>query len=232
MRKAPGTSLLIIVLFAILSFVSFFQRDNGLFTGSNIYPTVRFSVPLVMAGEQTSGPPALSNPAASTVPSSASAGANELPLEIFEQITVSYGVEDEYFTVQAASYPNAATAERGYATLEKELGEQDLDHLRIEVVPPYHALRLGKFEQVEPARTLLGKVKKLFPTVLVLSAYVKPEQIRKIHSPQTFPEFGTSPELGILEEKQGVALVSRGAEGSKSVRSPESYSLRKKTFQS
>jgi hypothetical protein len=186
MRKAPGTSLLIIVLFAIWSFVSFFQRDNGLFTGLNTYPTVRFSVPLVMAGEQTS-PPALSNPAASTVPSSASAGADELPLEILEQITVRYGVEDEYFTVQAASYPNGATAERGYSTLEKELGEKDLDHLRIEVVPPYHALRIGKFEQVEPARTLLGKVKKLFPTALVLSAYVKPEQIRKIHSPQTIP---------------------------------------------
>ena len=193
MRKAPGTSLLIIVFFAILSFVSFSQRGNGFFAGSNTYPALRFSVPLVMAGEQTS-PPALSNPAASTVPA-ASAEAKELPLETLEQISVSYGVEDEYFTVQAASYPNAATAERGYATLENTLREEDLDHLRIEVVGSYHTLRLGKFEHVAPARKLLGKVKKLFPTSFVLSAYVKPKQIRKIYSPQTIPESGTSPEL-------------------------------------
>jgi len=214
MRKTPGTGLIFIVLFAICSFVSFSQRGNGLFPGSSSYPAVRFSVPSVMAGEQTS-PPALRNPAASTVPSAAEE-AKELPLETLEKITVSYGVEDEYFTVQAASYPDAATAERGYAILENKLREEDRDHLRIEVVGSYHTLRLGKFEQVEPARTLVGKVKKLFPTSFVLSAYVKPEQIKKIYSPQTIPESGTSPPAVVEEEKRG-AKVPQEAESSQSV---------------
>jgi hypothetical protein len=146
---------------------------------------------------------------------SASAEERELPLESLKKITFSYGVEGEYFTVQAASYPDAPTAERGYVILENKLRVEDLDHLRIEVVGSYHTLRLGKFEQLKPARTLLGKVKKLFPTSFVLSAFVKPEQIRKIYIPQTILESGASP-LAAVEEERG-AKVPQEAESPQSV---------------
>ena len=101
--------------------------------------------------------------------------------EDLEKISISYGSEKEFFMIQAASYLDFASAERGYTLLEHDLYGEDLDQLRIEVIGPYHTLRLGAFENRAPAQALLGKVKKFFPTSLVLSGFIKPERIMKIH---------------------------------------------------
>lgn len=161
---------------------SVLQEDTGQFPDLRWAPSVHSPLRPAMAGEARPQPvPGELVPPLSSQPMEEGAG-KQPSSEDLEKISISYGIEKEFFTIQAASYLDAASAERGYTILEHDLHGEDLDQLRIEVVGPYHALRLGAFENRAPARSLLGKVKKPFPTSLVLSAYIKPERIMKIHA--------------------------------------------------
>lgn len=88
---------------------------------------------------------------------------------------------EEYYTVQAGSYPSITEAEKCYKDLIGSLTEEQRDHLRIELVKGYYTVRVGRFDQIKPARKLLESVRKGYGSALILKAYIKEERIKKIY---------------------------------------------------
>jgi DNA-binding beta-propeller fold protein YncE len=203
MRRIFSPGLIFVFTVTVIFFSSFPREDNRQLPGFALEPAGGFSLPQAVAGEA----PLLPSPG-DPVPSMTEREERQPSSEELEKISISYGLEKEILTIQAASYPDVASAKRGYALLEHDLPSKELDLLRIEVVGPYHTLRLGAFENGASAQSLLRKVKKIFPSALVLSAYIKPARIVIIY------EHPQAPEEAPEEESSGpgeVAAVRSGA---------------------
>ncbi|MDX1776359.1 MAG: SPOR domain-containing protein, partial [Desulfobulbales bacterium] len=89
-----------------------------------------------------------------------------------------------YYTIQAGSYLREHTAARLYHSLAESLAAGERDHLRIEKVAGYYAVRLGRFTARSGADKLLAAGGTKLPAgSLVLKAYIKPERISLLYDP-------------------------------------------------
>jgi|GEM_PF-2818168 predicted acyltransferase (DUF342 family) len=88
---------------------------------------------------------------------------------------------EEYYTIQAGSFKSIQEAERKYALLEEKLSPEKRDFLRIELVKGYYTLRIGKFNSFKEAKVLLPEIKELFPSSLILKAFVLDKRIKKLY---------------------------------------------------
>lgn len=90
--------------------------------------------------------------------------------------------EEEYYTIQAATYLSIIEAEKNYEMLYKRLSEEERDYLRIELIKEkYYTLRVGKYDSYSEAQLLLKKVRESFPTAYIMKAYIKDERIKRMY---------------------------------------------------
>ncbi|HHN64149.1 MAG TPA: hypothetical protein ENK09_02155 [Nitrospirae bacterium] len=90
--------------------------------------------------------------------------------------------EEEYYTIQAATYLSIIEAEKNYDILYRSLAEQDRDYLRVELIKGrYYTLRVGRFNSFREAVPVLKKVKEVFPTAYIMKAYIKDERIKRMY---------------------------------------------------
>ncbi len=88
---------------------------------------------------------------------------------------------DLIHTIQIGSYAGPNDAQGYYETVMEKLNEQELEHLRIEKIGSFYAVRLGKFDSYSQAKTLHQSVKPIFPAATIMTAYIKEKRLIKIH---------------------------------------------------
>lgn len=112
--------------------------------------------------------------------------------------------EDEYYTIQAATYLSIIEAEENYDMLYKRLSEEERNYLRIELIKgKYYTLRVGKYNSYSEVQPLLKKVRKSFPTAYIMKAYIKDERIKRMYVKEytTVKKPATITERPVGEEK-------------------------------
>jgi hypothetical protein len=81
------------------------------------------------------------------------------------------------YTVQAGSYTYRSNAENKYNSLIHDMNDRDRDHLRIEKIGEYYAVRLGRFDHYIAAKKFLNGMNSELSSAIVLKAYIKHERI-------------------------------------------------------
>jgi hypothetical protein len=138
--------------------------------------------------------------------------ARKLPPEIKEKLSISYGEEQEFYTIQAATYKGPQSADHGYELLEKGLRGDDRNLLRIEKVGAYFSVRLGRAERVAPLQDLLARVQGIFPSALIISAFIKDERIVKAFSAAPHEDIlAVQEEISKAEEEKIVEETEKSA---------------------
>ncbi len=93
-----------------------------------------------------------------------------------------FSAQEEYYTIQAATYLSIIEAEENYEMLYNRLSEEQRDYLRIELIKgKYYTLRIGKYSSYSEAQPLLKKVRESFPTAYIMKAYIKDERIKRMY---------------------------------------------------
>jgi hypothetical protein len=94
------------------------------------------------------------------------------------------------YTVQVGSFKDMKRAERQYDAIMNILSSGDLDHLRIEKIGEYHAIRLGRFSDSVKAVNFHQSMKKMLPDTVLMTAHIKEERLRLLylHNPMRAPK--------------------------------------------
>ncbi|HFQ80994.1 MAG TPA: hypothetical protein ENK33_06425, partial [Desulfobacterales bacterium] len=86
----------------------------------------------------------------------------------------------EFFTLQTASFKEKKTALRAYARLRRHKRLTSLPDLRVEMVGSYFTLRVGRFTSRSRAVELADALRRFYPGLLVMRAYVLEKRIVRI----------------------------------------------------
>lgn len=86
----------------------------------------------------------------------------------------------EFFVLQAASFKDKKMALRAYARLKRRKNSASLPDLRVELVASYFTLRAGRFVRRSGAVRLANSLRRFYPGLLVIRAYVLEKRIVKI----------------------------------------------------
>ncbi len=89
------------------------------------------------------------------------------------------------YTIQVGSFANENDARESYGSVSDQLDESQLDHLRIEKIGRFYAVRIGNFENQETAKEFLQTAGSLFSSSTVMTAYIKQERLVEIYSVHT-----------------------------------------------
>lgn len=109
----------------------------------------------------------------------------------------------EFFTVQIASFSEAALATIEYETFLSRLSPEFFDQLRIEFIKGFFTVRVGKFERRAPSEELLGSISAFYPQASIVYAYVIPQRIQRLYGEDTAPMYSQQ----IYEELPGAKVV-------------------------
>lgn len=90
------------------------------------------------------------------------------------------GERREFFTLQAASFKTKKMALRAYMRLRRHKDLAPLSDLRVELVASYFTLRAGKFVRRLNAVKLADSLRRFYPGLLVMRAYVLEKRIVQI----------------------------------------------------
>ncbi len=90
----------------------------------------------------------------------------------------SYASE-QYYTIQIGSFIRIERAQNQFESLKQKLDY--LNYLRIEKVGNYYAVRLGKYNDKAKGEQLLRSIKILYPSAVILKAYINDNPITKLH---------------------------------------------------
>ncbi|UCD36492.1 MAG: tetratricopeptide repeat protein [Nitrospiraceae bacterium] len=85
-------------------------------------------------------------------------------------------------TIQTASFTNEAPARRHYESVKQKLRGNERDHLRIEKVGRYYAVRVGRFENLSNAQAFYRKIEPELPSAIIMKAQSNKEQIAGLSS--------------------------------------------------
>ncbi len=83
----------------------------------------------------------------------------------------------EFFILQAASFKDKKMALRAYARLRRHKNLASLPDLRVELVASYFTLRAGRFARRSGAVELADSLRRFYPDLLVMRAYVLKKRI-------------------------------------------------------
>lgn len=87
--------------------------------------------------------------------------------------------EPQWYTLQIGSYESEEDALLLYNTLRGHLLAADQDELRIEEIPPYFTVRMGKFAKKTDAETLEEYLRPYHYRTTIVQAYIRAERIRQ-----------------------------------------------------
>ncbi|MBA3013352.1 MAG: hypothetical protein FP815_00150, partial [Desulfobulbaceae bacterium] len=97
--------------------------------------------------------------------------------------TATQGKEPLFYTVQVGSYANEDEAILWYDRLAEALPDSAKDFLRIEIIAPFHTVRIGKAEKREEIIALFTEAQRITQRPpAIIHGYFKPERISKIHT--------------------------------------------------
>nr|MBF0221221.1 SPOR domain-containing protein [Desulfobulbaceae bacterium] len=82
-----------------------------------------------------------------------------------------------WYTVQVGSFASEKDAETSYTKLSKELPASSTPDLRIEHIPPYFTVRIGKFPQKTQTDSVVASLVQLRISPSVIHAYYKEDRI-------------------------------------------------------
>ncbi|KPK29337.1 MAG: hypothetical protein AMK70_16055 [Nitrospira bacterium SG8_35_1] len=86
------------------------------------------------------------------------------------------------YTIQVGSFKNVERATRQYDSVIDRLNKEALDNLRIEKIGQNYSVRLGNFVDPINGNNLHRTIKHIFPSTLLMKAYIKDERIIKMYS--------------------------------------------------
>jgi hypothetical protein len=94
--------------------------------------------------------------------------------------------DDQYasrlvYTIQIASQPAFAVAQKNFNFIIRSLNEKNLNLLRIEKVGKYYTVRLGKFENYEIAKKFIQENNPQLSDAIILKAHIKKESIKSFY---------------------------------------------------
>jgi tetratricopeptide (TPR) repeat protein len=69
-----------------------------------------------------------------------------------------------------------------YDSIIEVLDKEDLDYLRVEKIGVYYSVRLGRFDTHKKAEKFFQSIIHRLPSIILMSAYIKDERIRKLYS--------------------------------------------------
>nr|MBF0220882.1 SPOR domain-containing protein [Desulfobulbaceae bacterium] len=87
----------------------------------------------------------------------------------------------EFFTVQIASFSEAALATIEYESFLSRLSPVYFEQLRIEFIKGFFTVRVGKFDRRAPSQELLDAIKSYYPQASVIYAYIIPQRIQRLY---------------------------------------------------
>jgi len=104
----------------------------------------------------------------------------------------------EIYSVQVGIYQKIENAENQCQALRKIIEPAHLEALRVEKKGSNYAVRIGQFNEENPARQLLSRIKKAFPQAFLWKGEHKNAQIVRQYGPAPLrekkePEFPESP---------------------------------------
>lgn len=94
-----------------------------------------------------------------------------------------------FYTIQVGSFNNEEEARTWYDRLAEELPTDLKDFLRIETIPPFHTVRVGKADERQALTRLLAETQKITkrPTAILHGDY-QSERVTKLYDPTAPPE--------------------------------------------
>ncbi len=117
------------------------------------------------------------------------------------------GKGQEFFTLQAASFKAEEMALRAYRQLTGRRHPALVPNLRVEKIGGYFTLRAGKFAKRSRAADLADSLRRFYPDLLVMRAYVLKKRIVQI--PGNI-KGGRKPAIVEMAEKLKPVVVERG----------------------
>lgn len=101
--------------------------------------------------------------------------------------------EPLFYTIQIGSFSNEEEANTWYDRLAEELPSDLKQHLRIESIPPFLTVRVGKAETRQDIIVLLEEAQKITKTPpAILHGYYKTERILKVYDQSLPPKEATA----------------------------------------
>ncbi|MHA2054785.1 MAG: tetratricopeptide repeat protein, partial [Candidatus Hodarchaeales archaeon] len=83
------------------------------------------------------------------------------------------------YTIQTGSFIKFASAQNQFKSIIQNLDKKELDHLRIEKIGKFHAVRLGKFEKYDITEQFHQIIKPRLPAAVILKAYFLDDRIMR-----------------------------------------------------
>ena len=83
----------------------------------------------------------------------------------------------EIYSVQVGIYQKIKNAENQCQALRRMIDPSHLEALRIEKKGPQYAVRIGQFDQEQPARELLSRIQKILPQAFLWKGEYNKAQI-------------------------------------------------------
>ena len=97
--------------------------------------------------------------------------------------------ESLYYTIQIGSFSQQDEALEWYNRLAKRLPAELKRHLRIEAIPPFHTVRLGKEKDRPGIISFLEEAQKVTKkTPAIIHGYYRTERIEKLYDPAAAPQ--------------------------------------------
>ena len=102
--------------------------------------------------------------------------------------TETSGTEPQFYTIQIGSFTNEEEAVSWYNRLGEQLPTDLKQYLRIESIPPFHTVRVGKAENRPDIIKLLEETQKITKKPpAILHGYYRPERIIKLYDSTASP---------------------------------------------
>jgi len=119
-----------------------------------------------------------------------------------QAIAEADATEPLFYTIQVGSFGNEEEARTWYDRLAAELPADLKAFLRIETIPPFHTVRVGKADERQAITRLLEETQKITQKPpAVLHGDYKAERITKLYDPSAPPEAQKSPQSVLTEKK-------------------------------
>lgn len=104
------------------------------------------------------------------------------------------GAEPLFYTIQVGSFSKEEDALSWFTRLAEQLPPDQKQFLRIEKIPPFHAVRVGKTDTREAIVGLLEVTQKITKkTPSILHGKYTPERISKLYDPTATPKSSSTP---------------------------------------
>ena len=94
-----------------------------------------------------------------------------------------------FYTIQIGSFTNEEEAISWYDRLAEQLPKDLKQYLRIESIPPFHTVRIGKSEDRQGIIAFLEETQKITKKPpAILHGYYRAERILKLYDPAATPD--------------------------------------------